>query len=109
LFNEFIQFLLDERGEVQVVLLNPLGLIFTDCDVLPFHGVYYAGHVYKCIGTVGLWANNKKVQKDEDGVDESLRDSFAHQKYRFLGTLYPRPTRSRWSLLEDGGLAPAFS
>jgi hypothetical protein len=51
-----------------VVLLDPLGLIFTDCDVLPFHGVYYACYVYKCIGMVGLWASNKKVQKNEDGA-----------------------------------------
>jgi len=73
-----------------VVLLDPLGLIFTDCDVLPFHGVYYARYVCKCIGTVGLWASNRKVQKDEDGAVSP-------------------PYSSRWSLLEDGGLAPAFS
>ena len=72
-----------------MVLLNPLGLIFTDCDVLPFHSVYYAFSVYKCIGTVGLWASNEKVQKDEDGVDESLRDSFAHQNLRFWGRCIP--------------------
>ena len=51
-----------------MVLLNPLGLIFTDCDVLPFHSVYYVCYVYKCIGTVGLWASNRTVQEDEDGA-----------------------------------------
>jgi hypothetical protein len=91
LFDKLVQFLLDERGEVQVVLLDPLGLIFTDCDVLPFHGVYYARYVYKCIGMVGLWASNKKVQKNEDGVDESLRNSFAHQKSEISGDAVSPP------------------
>jgi hypothetical protein len=36
-FDEFIQVLLDERGEIQVVFLNPLFLVFTDGDCLPFH------------------------------------------------------------------------
>ena len=51
-----------------MVLLDPLGLIFTDCDILPFHNVYYTFYMYNCIGTVGLWASNRKVQKDEDGA-----------------------------------------
>jgi len=48
-----------------VVLLDPLGLIFTDCDVLPFRSVCY---VYKCIGSWACGVNNRKVQKDEDGA-----------------------------------------
>lgn len=33
--NQFVQFVLDEPGEVQVVVLNPLLLVVADGDVLP--------------------------------------------------------------------------
>jgi hypothetical protein len=51
--DKFVQFLLDERGKVQVIVLNPLLLVVTDGDILSLHSVYYTFHMYKCVEAVG--------------------------------------------------------
>jgi hypothetical protein len=46
---------------------------------------------------------------DDDGVDETLRVSFAHQKSPISGdAVSPTYSLTFGSLLEDGGLAPEF-
>jgi hypothetical protein len=72
-----VQLLLNERGEVKVVFLKPLRLVFSNCDVLLLHYVYlYTLNIHGCL-------------VDDGGVSlpYSLPDG---------------------SLLEEGGLPPAY-
>ena len=131
-FDECIQFLLDERREIQVVVLNPLFLVFTDGDCLPFHRMHIICLVHNILSDcVACEPTTKQCTQDDDGVDESLRDSFAHQKSEISGDAVSPPycascplawtamssenrrfSGSRESLilerlLEEGGLAPS--
>jgi hypothetical protein len=40
LFDKFVQLLTDERREVEVVFLDPLGLVRSDGDILPSHDMH---------------------------------------------------------------------
>ncbi len=92
LFDKFVQLLTDERREVEVVLLDPLGLVLSDGDILPSHDMHtIRTDTHKIWHCVGLWACNRTVYE------------------QMMTALYPRPTPSLHSGVEDGGLAPVFS
>ncbi len=72
-----VQLLLNERGEVEVMFLKPLRLVFSDCDMLALHRVHYNTlRTHYCLG-------------DDGGVSPP----------------YSLPCGS---LLEEGGLPPAY-
>jgi hypothetical protein len=49
--NEFVQLFSDERREIEVLVLNPLVLVFPDGDCLPFHrNARYAHYTYNSNG-----------------------------------------------------------
>jgi hypothetical protein len=50
--DKFVQLLADERREVEVVVLNPLVLVFPNGDCLPFHrNARYARYTYNHFGS----------------------------------------------------------
>jgi len=59
-FDKFVKFPTNERREVEVVLLDPLGLVFADGDVLPSHYIRTMRIcAYGCCDCVGLWAERR--------------------------------------------------
>ena len=49
--DEFVQLLADERREVEVVVLNPVVLVFPNSDCFPFHcDARYARYTYNYFG-----------------------------------------------------------
>jgi len=94
--NWFIQLLSDGRREVEVLVLNPLVLVFPNGDCLPLHcNARYTRYTYNSYGGYG------SVSLQQDSI------------WKTMTALYPRPTALlglRPALLvEDGGLAPVFS
>ena len=62
--NEFVQLLADERREVEVLVLNPLVLVLTNGDCLPFHrNARYTRYTYNVSDGVGLWAERRTCLK----------------------------------------------
>ena len=54
-FNKFVKFPANERREIEVVFLDPLGLVFADGDVLPPHYIRIVRiYAYSCCDFVGL-------------------------------------------------------
>jgi len=52
--NEFVQLFSDERREIEVLVLNPLVLVFPNGDCLPFHrNARYAHYTYNSYGRHG--------------------------------------------------------
>ena len=68
--NKFVQLLSDERREVEVLVLNPLVLVLSNGDCLPFHcNARYAHYTYNSFGKrepVGLRQNS--VRTGDDGA-----------------------------------------
>ena len=109
--DKFVQLLADERREVEVVVLNPLVLVFPNGDCLSFHrNARYARYTYKYSGRHGpVGLQQSRVRAGDDGVDETRSVSFPSRRngvpadsseifdfrdtrnLRFLGTLYPHP------------------
>ena len=79
-----------------MVLLDPLGLIFTDCDVLPFHSVYYMLYVYEYIGSWACGPATSRGMREDDGAVSPPYCASC-------------PLARTAVLLEEGGLAPAIS
>ena len=49
--NQFVQLLADERREVEVLVLDPLVLVLSNRDCLPFHrNARYARYTYNSFG-----------------------------------------------------------
>jgi hypothetical protein len=79
-----------------MILLNPLVLVFSDVDCLPLHCMHVL-HVIriKYFDYVGLWACNKTVYEQMMTALTRREASRSHtSNRRFLGTLYPLPTRA---------------
>jgi len=66
---------------------------------------------------VGLWASNNHVYENDDGVDESRSDSFAHQKSKISGdgvsppycATRPSACVAAWGRGLTACIPPAFS
>jgi hypothetical protein len=73
--DELVQLLSDERREVEVLVLNPLVLVFPNGDCLPFHrSTRYARYTYNSYGRHG------PVSLQQNSV------------WKTMTALYPRPT-----------------
>jgi hypothetical protein len=60
--NKLVQLLSDERREVEVLILYPLVLVFSNGDCLPFHyDARYAQYVYNYFGNT--WAYGPSVER----------------------------------------------
>ena len=96
--DEFVQLLADERREVEVVVLDPLVLVFPDGDCLPFHrNARYARYTYNCFGRRG--AVDLQQNRVRTGDDGAVSPPYCA----------PCPLARTAVLLEGGGLAPAIS
>ena len=104
---------------VRSVPLLPVGHSTTTDDARFLSRLNTVGDVVSIVlprSTARVVKLRNKAEENDDGVDESLRDSFAHQKSPTSGDavspLYSLvlPTAVGSStLVEGGGLAPAYS
>ena len=104
---------------VRSVPLLPVGHSTTTDDARFLSRLNTVGDVVSIVlprSTARVVKPRNKAEENDDGVDESLRDSFAHQKSPISGDAVSPPYSlvlptavGSSTLVEGGGLAPAYS